>query len=144
VCEIEASPNTQGDVEEEPTLSEVIDYVKNLRNTTAPGEDGITSPLLKECSTATYWLHQVILAIWRSRWAPVAWKCALVMSLYKGKGSQQCSNKYREIRLFNIPNKVYTMVLMHMVNKVVEPKLLEAQCDFRSDRDTTNAMFVLR
>jgi hypothetical protein len=35
------------------------------------------------------------------------------------------------------------MLLMHRVNKVVEPKLLEAQCDFRSGWGTTNAMFVL-
>jgi hypothetical protein len=50
VCEIEASVNTQGDVAEEPTLSEVVDCVKKLRNTVTHGEDGITSPLLKECS----------------------------------------------------------------------------------------------
>jgi hypothetical protein len=51
VCEIEASLNTQGDAIEKPTLSKVVDYVKKLRNTATPGEDGITSPLLKKCST---------------------------------------------------------------------------------------------
>jgi hypothetical protein len=35
------------------------------------------------------------------------------------------------------------MVLMHKVSMVVEPKLLEAQCDFRSNQGTTDAMFVL-
>jgi hypothetical protein len=35
------------------------------------------------------------------------------------------------------------MLLMHRVSKVVEPKLLKAQCGFRSGRGTTNAMFVL-
>jgi hypothetical protein len=35
------------------------------------------------------------------------------------------------------------MLLMHKVSRVVEPKLLEAQCDFRSNQSTTNAMFVL-
>ncbi len=54
VCEIEASLNTQGDVAEEPTLSKVVKCVKKLCNTVAPGEDGITSPLLKECSVAAY------------------------------------------------------------------------------------------
>ncbi len=49
VCEIEVSLNTQGDVGKESTLSEVVDCVKKLRNAT-PSEDGITSPLLKECS----------------------------------------------------------------------------------------------
>jgi len=36
------------------------------------------------------------------------------------------------------------MVLLHRVSKVVEPKLLEAQCDFCFGRSTTDAMFVLR
>ncbi len=52
VCEIKASLNTQGDAAEEPILLEVADCVKKLRNIVAPDEDGITSPLLKECSTA--------------------------------------------------------------------------------------------
>ncbi len=32
---------------------------------------------------------------------------------------------------------------MHRVSKVVEPKLLEAQCGFRSGQGTKDAMFVL-
>jgi hypothetical protein len=35
------------------------------------------------------------------------------------------------------------MVLMHRVSKVVEPKLLEAQCGIRSRWGTTDAMFML-
>jgi hypothetical protein len=86
----------------------------------------------------------VILAVWKSRQAPVAWKCALIVLLYKGKGSQQCSDNYHGISLLSIPNKVYAMVLMHRVSKVVELKLLEAQCGFHSGQGTTDAMFVLR
>jgi hypothetical protein len=87
MCDIEASLNTQRDVTEEPTLLEIVDCVKKLCNTTPPDENGITSPLLKECSTTVCWLHRVIVMVWRSGWAPVAWKCALVVPLYKGKGS---------------------------------------------------------
>jgi hypothetical protein len=36
------------------------------------------------------------------------------------------------------------MLLMHRVSKVVEPKLLKAQCGFHFGRGTTDAMFVLR
>ncbi len=63
VCEIKVSLTTQGDAIEEPTLSEIVDCVKKLRNTAAPGEDGITSPLFKECPTIICWLHRVILAV---------------------------------------------------------------------------------
>jgi hypothetical protein len=131
------------DVAKEPTLLEVFDCVKKLCNTSAPNEDGITSPLLKECFVVACRLHWVILTIWRSRQAPVAWKHALVVLLYKGKGSQQCLDNYPKISLLNILSKVYAMVLMHRVSKVVEPKLLEEQCGIRSGRGTTDAMFVL-
>ncbi len=47
MCEIEASLNTQGDAAKEPTLSEVVDCVKKLRNITTPGEDGIISPFVQ-------------------------------------------------------------------------------------------------
>jgi hypothetical protein len=85
VCEIEASLNTQGDVIEEPTLSKIADCVKKLRNTVAPSEDGIISPLFKECSIAVCWLHRVILTVWKSGRALIVWKHALVMPLYKGR-----------------------------------------------------------
>jgi hypothetical protein len=68
----------------------------------------------------------VILTVWRSRRALVAWKHALVVPLYKGKGSQQCLDNYCGINLLSIPGKVYTMVLMHKINRVVELKMLEA------------------
>ncbi len=88
VCAVEASLNTQGDVAEEPTLLEVTDFVKKLHNTVAPGEDGIISPLFKERSIVVCWLHRVILVVWRSGRALVAWKRALVVPLYRGKGLQ--------------------------------------------------------
>jgi hypothetical protein len=47
------------------------------------------------------------------------------------------------ISLLSILDKVYAILLMHKVSKVVEPKLLDAQCGFCSSRGTIDAMFVL-
>jgi len=82
--------------------------------------------------------------VWKAGQVPVAWKRALVLPLYKGKGSQQATDNYRGISLFNIPSKVYAMLLMHRVNQVVGANLHEAQCGFRSGLGTVDAMFVLR
>jgi hypothetical protein len=71
----------------EPSLQEVADCVIALRNAAAPGVDGITAPLLKAGLEPVAWLHRVILAVWRSGRAPEAWKSAVVVPLYKGKGS---------------------------------------------------------
>jgi len=73
---------------EEPSFAEVQAYVLSLRDVAAPGEDDITTPLLKACLEGIAWLHRVILAVWKAGRAPVAWKRALVVPLYKGKGSQ--------------------------------------------------------
>jgi hypothetical protein len=54
----------------------------------SPGEDGITAPLLKAGVEAIAWLHRVVLVVWRVARAPVAWKRALVVPLYKGKGAK--------------------------------------------------------
>ncbi len=54
MCEIEASLNTQGDAAKESTLSEVVDCVKKLRNIITLGEDGIISPLFKECFVVVF------------------------------------------------------------------------------------------
>jgi hypothetical protein len=74
----------------------------------------------------------------------VAWKRALVVSLYKGKGSQQATDNYRGISLLSILGKVYAMLLMHRVNQVMGASLHEAQCGFCFGRGTVDAMFVLR
>ncbi len=129
---------------EEPSLVEVQACVLSLHDVAAPGEDDITAPLLKACPEGIAWLHRVILAVWKAGRAPVAWKRALVVPLYKGKGSQQATDNYRGISFLIIPGKVYAMLLMHRVNQVVGANLHEAQCGFRYGRGTVDAMFVLR
>ncbi len=113
-------------VAEEPTLAKVQACVQCLRDVATPGEDDITTPLLKACFEGIEWLHRVILAIWREGRVPMAWKRALVVPLYKGKGLQQSTNNYRRISLLNIPGKVYAMLLMHRMNQVVGANLHNA------------------
>jgi hypothetical protein len=38
---------------------------------------------------------------------------------------------------------LFIVLLMHKVRRLVEPKLLKAQCGFRSSWGTTDAMYVL-
>jgi hypothetical protein len=132
---------SQADV---PTLQEVTDCVKALRNHAAPGEDGIDARMLKAGHVMLQWLHRVIAAVWRCGKAPVEWKRALVVPLYKNKGSKDEPGSYRGISLLSIPGKVYASILLHRVAAQVEEQLHEAQCGFRPGRGTVDAMFVLR
>jgi len=146
VREVESSLEVRGEACDiaEPSLQEVADCVAALRNAVAPRANGIIAPLLKAGLEPVAWFHRVILDVWRSGRAPEAWKTAVVVLLYKGKGSHQCTNNYRGISLLNIPGKVYTFLLMHRLGQCVGGQLHEAQCGFRGGRGTIDAMFVLR
>ncbi len=116
---VEGVLSAQGDgtrVAEELILAEVQACVQCLYDVATPGEDGFTTPLFKACLEGIEWLHRVIMAVWCVGQASVAWKQALVVPFYKGKGSS--TNNYR---VFNIPSKVYTMLLMHRVRMALLP-----------------------
>lgn len=51
---------------------------------------------------------------------------------------------YRGISLLSIPGKVYAMILLHRVAQQAQHKLHEAQCGFRPQRGTTDAIYTLR
>lgn len=61
-------------VGEEPSLAGVQACVLSLRDVVAPSEDDIIAPFLKACPEGIAWLHPVILAVWKTGRAPVAWK----------------------------------------------------------------------
>ena len=95
-----------------PTLQEVIEAVQACRNGASPGVDGIGAPMLKLSGTMVEWLHRVIVAVWQSGCAPVEWKRALLVALYKGKGERKLTDNYRGISLLSIPGKVYVLILL--------------------------------
>ncbi|GFS21415.1 RNA-directed DNA polymerase from mobile element jockey-like protein [Elysia marginata] len=70
---------------------------------------------------------------------------AIVITLYKNKGGKsECSN-YRGITLLSIAGKVLARILLNrLVSTIAEENLPESQCGFRSNRGTTDMVFVLR
>jgi hypothetical protein len=128
----------------EPSVEEVQLAVKALRNGAAGGLDGIVAPLLKTGFVVVSWLHRVICAVWRSGRAPVDWKRALIVPLYKGKGDRKVADNYRGISLLSIPGKVYATILMRRVYEQVDSQLSDAQSAFRKGRGIGDAVFTLR
>ena len=128
----------------EPTLEEVTEVVNSLRNAAAPGADNITAPILKASDTVVSYLHRLICLVWRLRKAPVDWKRALLVALYKGKGDPRACDNLRGISLLSIPGKVYAALLLRRVSQHLDAQLLEAQCGFRPGRGLTDASFTLR
>ena len=146
VSEVERLPQTEDDssMAEAPSLDEVTEAVHTLRNLAAPGEDSLSAPLLKSCEIAIKYLHRLIVSVWKTEQAPLAWKRALIVPLYKGIGDPQLPDNYRGISLLSIPGKAYATIILRRIRIELEKKLHEAQCGFRAGKGTTDAMFVLR
>jgi hypothetical protein len=101
--------------------------------------------LLKASPVMASWLHRVIVAMWSPGGAPVGGKRALMVPLFKGKGSARDAPSYRPISLLSIPGKVYAFIMLHRVsNQVEESQLLECQCPSLKGRGLNDAVFALR
>ena len=127
-----------------PTVQEVEEAVFACRNGAAPGVDGIAAPMLKLSGTMLKWLHRVIVAVWESGKAPVEWKRALLVALYKGKGGRKVRDSYRGISLLSIPGKVYVLVILAKISSHIDAQLLDNQSAFRKGRGLTDALFTIR
>ncbi len=62
---------------------------------------------------------------------PGDWKKAIIVPLYKGKGSRSECRSYREISLLSVPRKVYGRILTERLMEVTEWKVSEEQGGFR-------------
>lgn len=140
----QGSPQQGDDAAEPPSVKEVAEAVFHLRNGAAPGADGIAAPMLKLSTTMITWLHRVITAVWASGRAPVEWKRALLVALYKGKGDRRVTDNFRGISLLSIPGKVYALVIMARVSCHIDAQLLDCQSAFRRGRGLTDSLFTIR
>ena len=129
-----------------PDLDEVRKALGQLRSGKAAGEDDIPAELLKHGGPSLEnALLQMIKAIWDTEQVPKEFKDALIVPLYKGKGSKQCTNSYRGISLLSCAGKLLARVLLNRLNsEILETNVPEEQCGFRMERGTTDLIFAAR
>ena len=63
--------------------------------------------------------------------------------MFKKGDRKECTN-YREILLLSLPGKVYAKCHERKCPDIVERKLEDDQCGFRTGRSTTHQIFTLR
>lgn len=127
-----------------PSLEEAEVAIAALRNAAAAGDDDIVAPLLKADPVMAQRLRRVIVTVLVSGKAPVEFKRALVVPLFKGKGSARDTANHRPISLLSIPGKVYSLILLHHVSSQVDKQLLKSQCAFRIGRVLSDATYTLQ
>jgi len=100
-------------LENAPSLEEVCKAIGKLRNGRAAGLDDISPELLK-CAKKqiSFALHTMFAKVWITGKVPADWRDAIIVSLYKGKGSKSNCATYRPISLLSVPGKVFAHVIL--------------------------------
>ena len=128
-----------------PTLHEVITAVRKLRSGRSAGADGITAELLKSSMDSTCpALHKLFCRVWATGRVPADWRDGIIVSLYKGKGSQTDCCSHRPITLLSVPGKVFAHVLLARVQPLLVRERRPQQSGFTPGRSTSDAILALR
>ena len=85
-----------------------------------------------------------IQSIWDQEKMPEDFRDALIVALYKNKGSKTDCGNYRGISLLSIAGKIFARIILNRLIAVSEANLPEAQCGFRPGRSTVDMIFTVR
>ena len=89
-----------------PTVEAIDAAVRRTKNWKAPGEDGATAELLKAGGLpATEWLTRIVQQLFEGSDPPNDWRQALLIPLFKNKGSALEADNYRGISVLSVPGK---------------------------------------
>ncbi len=90
--------------------------------------DGITAEMLKYGGDAVVeWMLLICERAWKNGEVPDDSKKAIIVPLYKGKGSRSECGSYRGISLLSVQGKVYGRILTERLMEVTEGKQSEEQ-----------------
>jgi hypothetical protein len=149
----------QGNSETEepvPTINEIEQAVKRLRNNKAPGIDRIPAELVKFAGPEyVKHLHQLIAKIWITETIPEEWYLSIVCPIHKKGDVMVCSN-YRGISLLCIAYEInsvalspranyniFSNILFNRLSPCVEGIIGDYQCVFRQGRSTYEEYCIL-
>jgi len=128
-----------------PSLHEVTQAVKGLKNNKASGPDGIPAEIFKY--DGQYLLHRLPFhSTWNSKQLPQQWKDANIVTIFKRKGDQAVCGNSRGISLLSVAGKFLARVMLQrLLTHVVDIVMPESQCGFRRNRSTIDmVVFVVR
>ncbi|XP_063614375.1 uncharacterized protein LOC134787527 [Penaeus indicus] len=134
------------ELDELPSMEEVSKAIEQLKSGKAAGVDRIPPEIWKDGGPTLYnKLHELLVCCWEQSKLPRDLRDAVIITLYKNKGEKSDCSNYRGITLLSIVGKILARVLLNrLVPTIAEDHFPETQCGFRTNRGTTDMMFVLR
>ncbi|GFN82466.1 hypothetical protein PoB_000897200 [Plakobranchus ocellatus] len=134
------------ELDEIPSLEETIEAISQLKSRKAAGVDSIPPEIWKDGGpTLHIALHNLLVCCWEKGKLPQDFRDAVIITIFKNKGEKSDCSNYRGITLLSIAGKVLARVLLNrLIPTIAEENLPESQCGFRTNRGTTDMVFVLR
>ncbi len=125
---------------------EVERAIPRLKCGKVAGIDGITEEMLKYGGgdAVVEWMLLIRERAWTKGEVPVDWKRAIIVPLYKGKGSRSECSSYRGISLQSVPGKMHGRILTERLIEVTEGKLSEKLGGFRKGRGCVDQIFAMK
>ena len=135
---------TQAD-EDAFSIQDLKDALAKIKAGKAPGPDGVVGELFQNLDAQS---EEILLDIYNKIWmegdVPRSWVEARVVTIFKNKGSDADPSSYRPISLLNSVYKIYSAMLQTRLATCFDSRLRSTQYGFRSQRSTTQPLFILR
>ncbi|XP_044573412.1 uncharacterized protein LOC123257656 [Drosophila ananassae] len=127
-----------------PSVREIRDAIRKLKNNKAAGEDGLPAELLQVDSLLmAETLHPHFESIWENEQIPPSWKKGIIVKLPK-KGDLSDCNNWRGITQLNTSYKVLATLLNERQLEKNEPTIRDEQGGFRPHRSCVDQANTLR
>ena len=123
---------------------EVINAIKSVKDGKSPGNDNISSELLKHGGDA---IVNVFTELCQKSWSMKKWpaQCtqSLVIPIPKKGNLRKCEN-YRTLSQISHTSNIFLRIILNILNPQVERILSDKQAGFRKGRSTVEQIFNCR
>ena len=128
-----------------PRVDEVKDVIKGFKNGRCLGTDLLHPEHLKYNLSNRFFIYFMLLltTIWTTLSIPSSWLISSITCLFKNKGSRTDAGNYRGLSIMSTCSKVLASLIVYRIRQAYETIITKCQFGFRSNRSTTDAIFVL-
>ena len=129
-----------------PTISEVQDARKQFKNGKCQGTDKIYGEEIKYNTSKRFMVYLMLLitTIWTTFLVQSSWLISSITCLFKNKGSRSNAANYRGLSIMSTCSKIIIALVISRIRNTYEAIISNFQYGFRSNRSTTDAIFVLQ
>lgn len=115
-----------------------------LKNNKAPGEDNTNAELIKISTPEILSsIHGIIKNSWENGIIPQEWKISIICPIYKKEDPMDTKN-YRGIALLNTCYKIFSISVLHRLEKCTNDIIGNYQTGFIKGKSTTDHIFIIR